>query len=1112
MKWTGGGEHTVFSWGNNFYDVIFANPSNLSTNCLGFNTGQGDCWGVPNSTLNGQWIYLTMEFFNGNKQGSNLYINGIKQVVTQRSGGSGFQSVQDGRATVGALNAYGYNYNGSMDELRVSSGSRSLAWNAADYKSASNAFITQGNPESPYYPSGNIVSNIYDLTFGGDWGVLSYTTNNSSKTSVKVRTSNNSDMSGASAFAGCPEISSGTDLTGKTCVNNNDRYAQYQITLVNDAGDTPIFQDIALQYDAWDTNPPDNNADSIVMKKASGGDSISSNGWTNGSTPYFEWTPGTDVSGGSGIKGYCLYLGQDSTADPVTTKGNLGTSPLNTNGACQFAVSGTNIDTATANYISSALSSSDNPYYLNVKAIDNANNVFAGNSTQFQFKFDNTLPTNPTFVTAPSQFVATKDVTFTWPTTGGDAPSDANSGIKGLQYRIGNNGTWYGDAHSGAQDINDLLVNDGSYTTINNPDFANISEGNNIVYFRTWDNAGNISTTNVTTVIKLNTTSPSSPQNVTATPSTNTTNSFAFSWAAPSAFQGTAGNLTYCYTVNTLPSANTCSYTLAGVTSLPAGAYATQPGANTFYVVAKDEAGNINYATAASDTFTANTAAPGVPLDLDIADVSTKATSTWRLALSWNAPTNAGAGVSNYRVYRSNDNTSFSEVATTAGTSYVDGNLGPQKYYYKLKACDSANNCGAYSSTVNKLPTGKFTTAANITAQPRVINISTKKATVRWSTDRTSNSRISLGTKTGEYAPFQVASEQQVTDHVVDLTNLSAGTTYFAKASWTDEDGNTGLSSEFSFKTQDAPSTQEVKALSIGLSSAQIQFTSVSAAKVVIQYGKSDGFGGVKEVATSLSRSTYTLDLAGLDDGTKYLYRLNTYDADGNEYVGSTVLNFTTPARPRISNLRFQPVAGEPTSTQEVSWTTNVPASSQIVYGKVGLVSKEIVESQLITDHKITITGLEDDSDYTLIAQSRDQGGNLASSDSQDFKTALDTRPPKISDISVESSIKGTGAEARGQIVVSWKTDEPATSQVAYAEGSDVKEFNNRSTQDGKLTTEHLVIVSDLQTSKLYSVQPVSQDRSANKGSGDIQSAIIGKASDSVLTIILTTLKGIFGF
>ncbi len=962
-----------------------------------------------------------------------------------------------------------------------------------------------------YEDSGTLTSAIYDLSFGGDWDTLTFTTDNVSNTTVKVRTSNDSGMSGAPAFAGCPAITSGTDLTGQTCVTDNERYVQYEVTLATDDGDTPVFEDISLQYDPFDNTPPTTNASSISMKRAAGGDTIASNGWSNGATPYFEWTAGADDGGGSGIKGYCLYIGQDNTGDPVSTKGNFGTSPLDTEGACQFAVSGTNIDTATANYIGTALTTSNSPYYLNVKAIDNANNVFASSVAQFQFRFDNTAPSNPSFVTAPSQFVASKEVTLTWPTSGGDAASDANSGLAGLQYRIGST-TWYGDSHSGDQDITDLLTNDGTYTTTNPPDYDNINEGNNIVYFRTWDTAGNVSSVYTTTVIKLNTSSPSSPQNVTATPTTNTTNSFAFSWAAPITYQGSASNITYCYTINTLPTENTCTFTDSGVTSLAASAYASQPGENTIYVVARDEANNINYATAASATFTANTSAPGIPLDLDIADVSTKATSTWRLALSWNAPTNVGAGVSSYRIYRSTDNVNFSQVASTSGTSYVDGGLSQQTYYYKLKACDSANNCGADSSIVNDLPTGRFTSPANLTAEPSVSSVSTKRALVKWSTDRNSDSTVSIGTSAGNYQPFQIASNTQTTDHQIELNNLTPGTTYYAKASWTDEDGNTGNSSEFVFKTEPAPSTQEVEIRRTTLSSAQIRFTSVSAAKVVVQYGLSDSFGGVKEISTSLEKSTYDVELVGLNDGAKYFFRLNTFDADGNEYVGSTVLTFTTPARPAISNLRFQPVENEPTSTQQVTWTTNVPTSSLVRYSATNVPGKEISVSELVTEHEVIIRGLLDDTEYSFIAESRDKDGNLAVSDTQVLRTALDTRPPKISEVTTETTIRGTGAEARGQIIVSWRTDEPATSQVAYAEGSSPTDFNNRTSEDTAFATEHIVIVSDLPTSTVYSVRPVSKDNASNESEGESQSAIIGRASDDVITIVLNTLKRVFGF
>jgi hypothetical protein len=275
-------------------------------------------------------------------------------------------------------------------------------------------------------------------------------------------------------------------------------------------------------------------------------------------------------------------------------------------------------------------------------------------------------------------------------------------------------------------------------------------------------------------------------------------------------------------------------------------------------------------------------------------------------------------------------------------------------------------------------------------------------------------------------------------------------------------------------------------------------------------YGRSEGFGGLKETNTSSVESTYSIELTGLDDGTEYFYKLNPVDGDGNEYEG-TILSFETPPRPRINNLSFQPLRGEPTSTQDVTWTTNVPATSSIRYGKVGETGSLVSVAGVSTDHKIKINNLDDNSQYFIVAESRDKGGNLATSDQQVFRTALDTRPPQVYDVTFESSIRGVGAEARGQVIVSWKTDEPATSQVAYTEGSSAELFNNRTAQEAQLSTEHIVVVSDLPTSKVYSLQPISTDKANNEGVGAPDTVIIGRASESVLTTIFNTLQRIFG-
>ncbi|HEX9153418.1 MAG TPA: fibronectin type III domain-containing protein, partial [Candidatus Saccharimonadales bacterium] len=421
------------------------------------------------------------------------------------------------------------------------------------------------------------------------------------------------------------------------------------------------------------------------------------------------------------------------------------------------------------------------------------------------------------------------------------------------------------------------------------------------------------------------------------------------------------------------------------------------------------------------------------------------------------------------------------------------------------------NNCGANSSVVKELPTGKFTTPAALVAEPTVSDITTKRSRIMWSTDRGSDSKIAIGTESGKYGAAEIASSDQVSAHQIDMDNLSAGTTYYCVAKWTDEDGNTGMSQEFTFTTAPAPTLKEIKAASIGLNNATIQFTSKNATKVGIYYGTSEAFGGLKTINTSLEESTYNVELEGLSDGTKYSYKLVSYDSEGTSYDGS-IASFVTPPRPKITNLKFQPIEGEPTSTQMITWNTNVPSSTSISYGKVGTSGTDSNDPAMTMEHQIIVRDLQDDSEYFLLAQSRDENGNLAVSDRHVFHTALDTRPPKIDGISVESSIRGTGAEARGQVVVSWHTDELSTSQVAYGEGSGLTSFNNRTAEDSALSFEHIVIVSDLPTSKVYSIQPVSRDRTGNAGNGQVQSAIIGRASDSVLTVVLNTLKNIFGF
>ena len=898
--------------------------------------------------------------------------------------------------------------------------------------------------------------------------------------------------------------------------------------------DSPTMPHLSIGF-TTDTTAPTTNASAIAMTRSNGGTTVVNNGWTNNTSPYFSWTAGADNAGGSGLKGYCLYLGTDSAGNPATAKGLLGTSPVSTAGTtCQFIVSATSIDFATASYKGSTwLTTSSSPYYVNAKAIDNSGNIFAVSSAQFQFRFDNTTPTNVAYISpASGNFSNVVDMNFAWPTSGSNASSDSNAGLLGWQYQINStSGTWLGTTTDSALGVNYIPTSASSYTLTQSQDGASIVSGTNVIYFRTVDTAGNVSSDAAirTGSISYGGAAPAfgGSDSVTVTPSTSTSNSYALSWpaATPTSGQSIAH---YYYMINTSPPStlatlqgNASTY-IDNATILTVSAAAlpnVNKGTNTIYVVAIDNATTPNYSPSnyISGTFTLNSTDPDNVGNLVASDSSIKASSQWNVTLTWVAPTYQGAGNLTYIVKRSTDNVTFTQVGTSSGLSYVDNTPSSALYYYKVYTKDGANAQSSGTNAVSITPTGKWTSAPTLSSGPDAGSISVKKATITWSTSRTSDSKVQYGTTSGSYNTVEPSSSSQVTSHSIQLSGLTPGTTYYYKAKWTDEDGNTGTSSEKSFTTAAAPSVQDVTASSVGLTTALLTFTSNGATSVKIYYGTTTSFGGAVTMSTSTSSTTYTSQLTGLLDGTKYYYKINTFDSDSTEYEG-TVLDFATLPRPKITNVRVQQVSNTAQSTIFITWTTNTEISSIVTYyptGNTAGARDEVNVALTKGNHQIIVRGLLPQTDYYLVVKGRDKIGNEATSDVQKLTTATDTRPPVISELHVEGSnippVGSTAQQQTAQLIVSWNTDEPATSQVEFGEGTGTS-YSQKTQEDSNLTLNHLVIISGLTPSKVYHLRTISKDTAGNVGNSIDTVTITPKATENALNLVITNLQQAFGF
>jgi hypothetical protein len=1123
---------------NNSYDLYMVGGGTLLTDYKAASGGA-----VP---LN-QWAQIVMTYNGSNAR---LYINGA--LIATGGATSGAITISNTPFEIGRWASVTEYVNGLIDESRVSTVARSAAWIAVSYKQGTDNFNTYLSTENYYVTSGTLTSNIYDTSSGSDFGLLTYTatTPAGSSVSVKVRAGNQANLSDASNFNVCAATASGVDLSGG-CSPDNKRYVQYEVTLTGNGLVTPTFSDITINNSPSDVTPPNTNASSVIMYRTNGGTTVNSEEWISSLSPKFSWTAGADETG---IKGYCLRLVNKSSLAPNfddTSPTDLTNITFNSSGLvssantpvvttgtdCSFIINSTEIDFSNQSYRQAPwLTTSSDLYYLFIKVIDVGNNMYTGPSTFFKFKFDSTVPTNVSYISSASgTFGNVNDMNFSWPVAGGTASSDNDSGLLGWQYQINSSsGTWQGTSTSASLGVNYIPSNYSSFPYFLNAgiDGPNVQIGNNVIYFRTIDIAGNVSSpaTLRTANISFGGAAPTFPGScdnttgITITPTTSTSNSFSLSWPAATPAPGRTISK-YYYMVNTQPpstlatiTSNTATYVESSSTTVASAPLsAVVKGSNSVYVVAVDDINIYSSTNCLKGTFTLNSTLPDSPLNLSVADTSIKSASIWRASLAWNIPVYKGTGILSYKVDRSEDGSTWVNIGTTSGTAFLDTVSESKRYYWRVSTMDNtieSQNAPSASNAVTLIPKGVYTEAPTLTSSPQALDISTKKAKISWTTSREADSKIAFGTSSGQYFNEEVYSSTKETNHLIFLSNLTPATLYYYVARWTDEDGNTGTSPELSFRTLEAPRVKDVSVTNISISSALIKYTSKGASSVKIYYGKSTDFGGVKEIPTSPVEAPYTSQLTGLDDGTKYYYKINSLDADGNEYQG-TVLDLTTLPRPRLFDINFSQIRGTAQPSVLVSWNSNTEVSTVVSYYEASnskAVKDETNPNLIKGVNRAILRNLNPETNYAMVIKARDKVGNEVVSDVYQFTTAIDTRPPTISGMKVESVVPAKSGQSTGaQIIVSWNTDKPATSQVEFGEGTGGN-YSQKTQEETTLKQNHLVVISDLTPSKVYSIRALSRDKAGNIGKSSGNNTLTPKAVDSALDIVITILSDAFSF
>jgi len=688
--------------------------------------------------------------------------------------------------------------------------------------------------------------------------------------------------------------------------------------------------------------------------------------------------------------------------------------------------------------------------------------------------------------------------------------SGGGSDIKWYEYKRATDGSWSHTANASTRTVSSIQA---------------YQEGANAFYVRTIDNAGNTSSNYQQVTYYYSGVAPAKPENLAVTPGTSDSNSFTFSWDKPSVDPEDPPVKGYYYVVNAAPTMTNLTYlpsTSDHVTIGP-GAYATTQGLNTFYVLAVNDAGNYSLEEAfyASVDFTAQTTAPPIPTQVSVTDSSDSSLDRWMLTLQW--ATGVGQDPTtfdHYIIYRSsNSGLTYSQLATTTSTAYIDtNNLNNSTiYYYYITAVDNAGKSSPASSIVGKTPTGKYLTPPSYLSTPTVSSIKSNSANIAWTTNRNSTSIVRYGTIQNDLSASSGQMDSE-SSHEVALNGLTPGATYYYQVQSLDENrdysASDAYSTSYTFSTLAAPTISNVQVDNITLTSADISWETTTVSSSKLYYGTNSQFNNQVDDISGASATKHSVKLSSLNHSTKYNFRLNATDIDGNNLTSDNY-NFETLPMPKVENLKATVLDGSRARHgMKITWTTNVSASSIVKYSLSGTNQepKESTTAKLISEHETTIEDLLDQATYKIQVSGRDSLGNLADEQTVSLTTPNDSRPPVISDISTETSNVGLNKQDKAQIVVGWRTDEPATSRVEYSTGLSGSDYEKQTSEDSALNSEHVVVISDLDPNSPYHIRINSKDNAGNEGTSEDQMVVSSSTSKSLLNILLETLRNTFGW
>ncbi|KKR47497.1 MAG: Cell wall surface anchor family protein [Parcubacteria group bacterium GW2011_GWC2_40_31] len=261
----------------------------------------------------------------------------------------------------------------------------------------------------------------------------------------------------------------------------------------------------------------------------------------------------------------------------------------------------------------------------------------------------------------------------------------------------------------------------------------------------------------------------------------------------------------------------------------------------------------------------------------------------------------------------------------------------------------------------------------------------------------------------------------------------------------------------------------------------------------------------------------HSITLKGLTPFTKYHYRLMSESEAGAKAYSSDFTFTTNSEMPSIFGGEVRRVGD---TSIAVSWKTNIPANSAVIYTPIRGGKPNAKEAkteglpEFSKDHNVMLTNMQPDTVYVLEISSTDHFNNVVTKKLDTYSVTKDQAPPEIVQVRAESSIL-SGSTDKVQTIIYWKTDEPSTTKVVYERGANIKEngeFTKSTMENEDLTLNHIAVITSWEPGVIYQFRAVSVDAFGNEAQSKTFTVLTPKQKATVLDLIINNFSDTFNW